>query len=135
MTTYDDLTRTDLDRIARRLTAPASVCADAGSCARADAVALLGDLRRTRLALALARGRYADLHAAARATLGAHRDGEPDPLAYLRDQLDEAADADALAAVGSGWGAGADLPIPYLPTARARRAERAGSRRPGGDAA
>jgi hypothetical protein len=32
-----------------------------------------------------------DLHnliAAARATLGAHADGEPDPLFYLRDELD-----------------------------------------------
>ena len=32
-----------------------------------------------------------DLHnliAAARATLGAHADGEPDPLYYLRDELD-----------------------------------------------
>ena len=43
------------------------------------------DLRR-RLALALA-----DLHnliAAAKATLGAHTDGEPDPFYYLRDELE-----------------------------------------------
>ena len=41
---------------------------------------------RARLARALA-----DLHnliAAARATLGAHADGEPDALYYLRDELD-----------------------------------------------
>ena len=41
---------------------------------------------RTRLARTLT-----DLHnliAAARATLGAHADGEPDPLYYLRDELD-----------------------------------------------
>ena len=31
--------------------------------------------------------RYADLLAAARATLGATREGEADPLAYLRDEL------------------------------------------------
>jgi hypothetical protein len=30
---------------------------------------------------------YADLLAAARATLAADRDGEPDPLYYLRDEL------------------------------------------------
>lgn len=35
----------------------------------------------------VARRRYADLVAAARATLGAHADGEPDPLSYLRDEL------------------------------------------------
>lgn len=35
------------------------------------------------------RRRYADLLAAARATLGAVRDGEADPLAYLRDELPE----------------------------------------------
>ncbi len=41
------------------------------------------------LATALARTRldYADLLAAARATLGAHHDGEDDPLSYLRDEL------------------------------------------------
>jgi hypothetical protein len=41
---------------------------------------------RTRLART-----FTDLHnliAAARATLGAHADGEPDPLYYLRDELD-----------------------------------------------
>ena len=41
---------------------------------------------RARLACTLA-----DLHnliAAARATLGAHADGEPDALYYLRDELD-----------------------------------------------
>jgi hypothetical protein len=135
--TYDDLTRTDLDRIARRLNAPAAVCADAGSCARADALALLGELRRTRLALALARGRYADLLAAARATLAAHHDGEHDPLAYLRDQLEH--DDDHLAPTRAQWDTAAERPIPYLPTARARRALRngadAGQHTPGGDAA
>jgi hypothetical protein len=41
------------------------------------------------LAAALARTRldYADLLAAARATLGAHDDGEDEPLSYLRDEL------------------------------------------------
>jgi hypothetical protein len=41
------------------------------------------------LAATLARTRldYADLLAAAQATLGAHNDGEDDPLSYLRDEL------------------------------------------------
>ena len=30
----------------------------------------------------------ANLLAAARATIAAHHDGEPDPLSYLRDELD-----------------------------------------------
>jgi hypothetical protein len=125
---YDDLTRTDLERIARRLSAPAAVCSDAASCARTDALALLGELRRTRVALALTRGRYADLLAAARATLAAEYDGEARPLDYLRDQLDEP-DIDPRRP------AAADVPIPYLPTVRARRELSAGHRAPGGDAA
>jgi hypothetical protein len=39
--------------------------------------------------LADERRRYADLLAAVHAALGAARDGEPDPLAYLRDDLPE----------------------------------------------
>jgi hypothetical protein len=38
--------------------------------------------------LALARGQYANLLAAARATLAAVQDGEDRPLIYLRDELD-----------------------------------------------
>jgi hypothetical protein len=48
--------------------------------ALADIAELSAALARTRLA-------YADLLAAARATLGAQHDGEPDPLSYLRDEL------------------------------------------------
>ncbi|GAA4514114.1 hypothetical protein GCM10023191_082200 [Actinoallomurus oryzae] len=48
--------------------------------ALADITDLANTLARTRLD-------YADLLAAARATLGAHLDGEDDPLAYLRDEL------------------------------------------------
>jgi hypothetical protein len=48
--------------------------------ALADLTDLSKALGRTRLA-------YADLLAAARATLGAHNDGEADPLSYLRDEL------------------------------------------------
>ncbi|GAA0264764.1 hypothetical protein [Cryptosporangium japonicum] len=38
-------------------------------------------------ALTLLRTRYANLIAAARATLAANADGEADPLYYLRDEL------------------------------------------------
>jgi hypothetical protein len=40
----------------------------------------------------------ANLRAAIRAALGAHNDGEPDPLAYLRDELPDTEDP------RSGWG-------------------------------
>ncbi|MFI5955541.1 hypothetical protein [Cryptosporangium sp. NPDC051539] len=42
-----------------------------------------------RAALTLLRTCYANLIAAARATLAAHADGEADPLYYLRDELTE----------------------------------------------
>jgi hypothetical protein len=46
----------------------------------ADVPALLAELARLRL-------QYADLRAAAQAAVSAERDHEPDPLAYLIDQL------------------------------------------------
>ena len=49
--------------------------------------ALRTEIDRLRSLLALARVRYANLLAAARATLAADRDGEADPLFYLRDEL------------------------------------------------
>ena len=48
--------------------------------ALSDIAGLAATLARTHLD-------YADLLAAARATLGAHNDGEADPLSYLRDEL------------------------------------------------
>jgi hypothetical protein len=47
----------------------------------AEITRLSDELRKTRLD-------RANLLAAIRATLAAHADGEPDPLAYLRDELD-----------------------------------------------
>jgi hypothetical protein len=47
----------------------------------------LTDIEELTAALARTRLDYADLLAAARATLGAHDDGEDDPLSYLRDEL------------------------------------------------
>jgi hypothetical protein len=53
----------------------------------ADVPVLLAEIDRCRTLLALTRARHADLLAAARATLAAYRDGEADPLWYLRDEL------------------------------------------------
>jgi hypothetical protein len=55
----------------------------------------------TRLHSALVRERLisANLRAAIRAALGAQSDGEPDPLAYLRDEFPDTGDPDA-----SEWG-------------------------------
>ena len=57
--------------------------------ALADIPALLAEIDRLRAAHALTRARYANLLAAARATLAAHRDGEADPLFYVYDELAE----------------------------------------------
>lgn len=54
----------------------------------ADIPVLLAEIDRTRSMLAFSRAKYADLLAAARATLAADRDGESEPLLYLRDELD-----------------------------------------------
>ena len=49
--------------------------------------ALIAQVRRLRSRLARALTDLGNLTAAARATLGAQRDGEHDPLYYLRDEL------------------------------------------------
>ena len=54
-----------------------------------DTIPLLcAEIGRLRVRLARALTDLHNLIAAARATLGAHADGEPDPLYYLRDELD-----------------------------------------------
>lgn len=53
----------------------------------ADIPVLLAEVHRGRSLLALTRAEHADLLAAARATLAADRDGETEPLYYLRDEL------------------------------------------------
>ena len=55
--------------------------------ATADIAQLLTEVGRLYLALKRERFRSANLEAAIRAALGASADGEPDPLAYLRDEL------------------------------------------------
>lgn len=52
----------------------------------ADIPILLAEIDRLRALLTRARTELANLLAAARATLHAHEDGEPDPLWYLRDE-------------------------------------------------
>jgi ABC-type transporter Mla subunit MlaD len=53
-----------------------------------DVPTLSAEIDRLSSELRNARLDRANLIAAARATIAAHRDGEPDPLAYLRDELD-----------------------------------------------
>jgi len=81
----------DLDAVTARyravLTAPAGSFRTALVRATADIPALVSEVERLHVLLLQGRRRYADLAAAARATLAAHADGEPDPLAYLRDEL------------------------------------------------
>ncbi|MEV4535386.1 hypothetical protein AB0J82_16300 [Asanoa sp. NPDC049518] len=55
----------------------------------ADIPVLLAELDRLASLLSRARWDFADLLAAARATLDADKDGDADPLAYLRDQVAE----------------------------------------------
>lgn len=53
-----------------------------------DVPLLSAEISRLSAELQATRFDRANLLAAARATLAAHRDGEPDPLFYLRDELD-----------------------------------------------
>ena len=55
--------------------------------AAADIPVLLAEVGRLHSLLILARIRHADLTAAARAVIAAERDGENDPLWYIRDEL------------------------------------------------
>lgn len=55
--------------------------------ATADIPVLLAEIGRIESVLTLTRGQHADLHAAARASIAAERDGEDDPLWYIRDEL------------------------------------------------
>jgi hypothetical protein len=58
----------------------------------ADALTLIpslcGEIRHLRRQLARTLHDQQDLIAAGKATIGAHADGEPDPLYYLRDELE-----------------------------------------------
>jgi hypothetical protein len=54
----------------------------------ANIARLLTEITSLHPQLSDARQRAANLEAAIRAALGAHSDGEPDPLSYLRDEID-----------------------------------------------
>ena len=79
----------DLDAVTARHTAAAESRTPVALWLSAiDVPVLVDEINRFRLLLATTRARHADLLAAARATLAADRDGEPEPLWYLRDELD-----------------------------------------------
>jgi len=62
-------------------------CQAAVSRAEYDIARLLTQIRELYAMLEAGRLRSANLEAAIRAALGAYDDGEPDPLAYLRDEI------------------------------------------------
>ena len=64
-----------------------SVAWDHIRAALADARDLATEVTRLSAELAVARLWHANALAAMRATIGAQRDGEPDPLYYIRDEL------------------------------------------------
>jgi hypothetical protein len=85
----------DLDEILGTIALELAVIRICEQC-QASVPSLINDLAQlvaeiTRLHSVLIRERLisANLRAAIRAALGAHADGEPDPLAYLRDELPE----------------------------------------------
>lgn len=97
----------DTEAIATRL----DMLADAGSCpqcgplvteAVADMADLLVEVTRLYAAVLTTRRRSANRLAAIRATLSAERDGEPNPLDYLRDELAESPGVVACDP-GRGW--------------------------------
>jgi len=71
-------------RAARRRPTPVAIWT-----AVADIPVLLAEVERLSRLLSRTRWDFADLLAAARATLNADHDGETDPLAYLRDAVGE----------------------------------------------
>jgi hypothetical protein len=82
----------DTDDIRSRLRdlAYASLCGNcqfAATRAIADIARLITQIYELHATLTAQRLRSANLEAAIRAALGAHADGETDPLAYLRDEL------------------------------------------------
>ncbi len=66
-----------------------------------DIKRLIEEVSRLHSALIAERLTSANLRAAIGAALGAHADGEPDPLSYLRDELPDTSSPDAPG--GRGW--------------------------------
>jgi hypothetical protein len=91
VTTRNDIAR-DIIAAFAAVTPGAAGIARLLDSALADVPALLADLTRTRAELTSARLDRANLLAAMRAALSAQADGEPDPLYYVRDEVDAAQD-------------------------------------------
>jgi hypothetical protein len=87
VTTHNDIARDIVAGFAAVTPALASVWRFVDR-ALADLPAVLADLGRARTELEAVRLDRANLLAAIRATLTADAEGEPDPLGYLRDELD-----------------------------------------------
>lgn len=68
-----------------------------------DALTLAAEITRLTDELKQARLERANLHAAMRAALAAHTEGEPDPMWYLRDELGALSDTSEMAS-GASWG-------------------------------
>ena len=71
-------------------------CERAATDAISDIAKLLIQVYSLRDALVAERLRAANLEAAIRAAIGAHTDGEAEPIAYLRDELPDIAGGDRL---------------------------------------
>jgi hypothetical protein len=78
-----------LDRIAHARARTCEQCQDPVTSLIADIARLAGEITRLNSELIHERLISANLRAAIRAALGAQADGEPDPLAYLTDELPE----------------------------------------------
>lgn len=94
----------DIEEINARISALTriQVCADCEAVVTAtvfDGASAVMQIGRMYLRLLSARRRAADFDAAIRAALGAERDGEPDPLGFLRDEYDTHPDEPF-----AGWG-------------------------------
>jgi hypothetical protein len=87
ITTRNDTARHMIAGFATEMPALAGFWRHLGT-ALADNLTLCAEITRLNTELAATRLDRANLLAAIRATLAAHADGEPDPLYYLRDELD-----------------------------------------------
>lgn len=112
-----------------------------------DVPRLVAEVDRLTRALVRSRLRYANLAAAARVTLTADRDGDPDPAGYLRDELTHPTPTEPPPArlhrpaqphrptppSGTGPGAGAARPHRVDPRSGRSAADRAPGDRTAGD--
>jgi hypothetical protein len=98
----------DTGAISDRLNTLATIppCPDCGPAvvtAATECAAVLGELIRLYAVLIEARRESANRLAAIRAAVGAERDGEADPLAYVRDELADSPDRYILSGQSRGW--------------------------------